>query len=75
MGDTTTDVIAARRAGVTAVFYNGAGWDADWLDKIFPGTVRHPNRPDAVIDSIGALVHLSWHLLAQNTRVERAQHD
>ncbi|MDD3764549.1 MAG: HAD-IA family hydrolase [Nevskiales bacterium] len=55
VGDSTTDVIAARRAGVTAIFYNGAGWDRQWIDKIFPGTVRHPHVPDAVVGSLDEL--------------------
>ncbi|MES0872418.1 HAD family hydrolase [Sinimarinibacterium thermocellulolyticum] len=59
VGDSTTDVIAAKHAGVTAVFYNGAGWEARWLDKIFPGTERHPHRPDAVVPNLGALVALA----------------
>jgi len=51
LGDSTTDVIAARRAGITPVFFNGAGWEHDWLEKIFPGTPEHPHRPDAIVDS------------------------
>ncbi len=70
-GDSTTDIIAAKEAGVTAIFYNGAHWSQAWLDKIFPGTVRHPHRPDAVIDSIGALTDLARHMLAQGLRVDR----
>lgn len=70
-GDSTTDVIAAKEAGVTAIFYNGAHWSQAWLDKIFPGTVRYPHRPDAVIDSIGALTDLARHMLAQGIRVDR----
>ncbi|ERJ17752.1 phosphoglycolate phosphatase protein [Salinisphaera shabanensis E1L3A] len=73
VGDSTTDVIAAKRAGVTAVFYNGAGWDQAWIDKIFPGTVRHPHRPDAVVDNLGELVDLARHMRAQHLRVERSQ--
>lgn len=73
VGDSTTDVVAAKTAGVTAVFYNGAGWAQVWLDKIFPGTVRHPHQPDAVVDSIDGLVHLTRHMLAQHKRVERAR--
>jgi len=49
VGDSTTDVVAAKEAQITAIFYNGAGWDQHWLDKIFPGTVRHPHKPDAVV--------------------------
>lgn len=56
VGDSTTDVVAARRAGATAVFYNGAGWERDWLDRIFPGTARHPHRPHAVVASLRELL-------------------
>ena len=51
VGDSTTDIVAAKTAGVTAVFYNGARWDQEWIDKIFPGTVKHPHLPDAVVNS------------------------
>lgn len=51
IGDSTTDTIAAKRAGVTSIFFNGAGWDQTWLDKIFPDTIRHPYKPDAVVNS------------------------
>jgi phosphoglycolate phosphatase len=51
IGDSTTDTIAAKRARVTNVFYNGAGWDQTWLDKIFPDTIRHPYKPDAVVNT------------------------
>src|SRR3546814_14972634 len=30
VGDSTTDIVAARAAGVSAVFYNGAGRDRHW---------------------------------------------
>ena len=74
VGDSTTDVIAANSAGVTSIFYNGAGWDQAWLDKIFPGTPRHPHRPDAVVGNLGELVKLVRLLLAQEIRIDRA-HD
>ena len=51
LGDSATDVAAAKRAAVTAVFFNGAGWKHVWLEKVFPGTVEHPHRPDAIVDS------------------------
>ena len=57
VGDSTTDVIAAKEANVTAIFYNGAGWDEDWINKIFPSTVTHPHRPDAVINNFKELMH------------------
>jgi phosphoglycolate phosphatase len=50
VGDSTTDMIAAKRAGMTAVFFNGAQWDLPWLHKIFPGTRRHPEKPDVVVN-------------------------
>lgn len=73
IGDSTTDVIAAKEAGITSIFYNGAGWDQAWLDKIFPDTLKHPHGPDAVVGSISELTQLARHLLAQHKRVERAK--
>jgi len=58
VGDSTTDIVAADRACVTPIFYNGAHWDQDWIDKIFPGTVRHPHRPEAVVNSFPKLTEL-----------------
>ncbi len=51
LGDSSTDIAAAKRAKITAIFFNGAGWDHAWLNKVFPGTAQHPYRPDAVVDS------------------------
>ena len=50
VGDSTTDVIAARRAGQTAVFFNGAQWDLRWLNTIFPGNEKYPYKPDVVVN-------------------------
>src|SRR5690554_6912939 len=50
VGDSTTDVIAAKRAGMTAVFFNGAQWDLPWLNRIFPSTHKHPDKPDVVVN-------------------------
>ncbi len=58
VGDSTTDVIAANDAGVTSVFYNGAKWDRSWLDRIFPDTIRHPHKPDAVVNDFKELRRL-----------------
>lgn len=58
VGDSTTDVIAAREAGITSVFYNGAQWDAAWLKRIFPGTNKHPHQPHAVVDDFKQLMGL-----------------
>ncbi|QCF24657.1 HAD family hydrolase [Hydrocarboniclastica marina] len=65
VGDSTTDVIAAKRAGMTAVFFNGALWDLPWLHRIFPGTERHPFQPDVVVNDFSefwALVLTCLHL-------------
>lgn len=65
VGDSTTDVIAANDAGVTSIFFNGAKWDLAWIDKIFPDTVRHPHKPDAVIndfDELVEMVALFWNI-------------
>ncbi len=58
VGDSTTDTIAAKEAGVTNIFYNGAQWDTEWLNKIFPTTNRHPHKPDAVINNFSELLQL-----------------
>ena len=58
VGDSTTDIIAAKEAGITGIFYNGANWTEEWLNKIFPGTVTHPHRPDAVVNNFRELMHV-----------------
>ena len=50
VGDSTTDTIAAKNAGITSVFFNGAQWDQPWLNKIFPGSTRFPHKPDVVVN-------------------------
>lgn len=65
IGDSATDTIAAKDAGVTSIFYNGAQWDQHWLDKIFPGTVRHPHRPDAIINGSAELLELVKQLIGR----------
>lgn len=51
VGDSTTDVIASKVAGITSVFFNGAQWDLPWLDKIFPGNEKYPHKPDVVVNN------------------------
>ena len=63
VGDSTTDTIAAKRAGVTNIFYNGAGWSQAWLDKIFPDTIRHPYKPDAVVKDSVELLQVVRHFV------------
>ncbi len=62
VGDSAADVAAARRAGATAVFYNGAGWERERLDRMFPGTARHPHRPHAAVGSLRELLRLARRL-------------
>jgi phosphoglycolate phosphatase len=50
VGDSTTDVIAAARAGQTGDFFNGAQWDLRWLNTIFPGNEKYPYKPDVVVN-------------------------
>lgn len=73
VGDSTTDVIAARRAGITPIFYNGAGWSKAWIDRIFPGSPRYPHRPESVVATIKAVTDLARLMVAQDIRVQRAR--
>ncbi|MEE2766635.1 MAG: HAD-IA family hydrolase [Pseudomonadota bacterium] len=59
IGDSSADVVAAKLAGVTAVFYNGANWSAGGIDRIFPGTTRKPHRPDVVIECFDDLLRMA----------------
>jgi len=58
VGDSTTDTISAKEAGITNVFFNGAQWDQAWLDNIFPGTEKHPHIPDAVVNNNNEFMQL-----------------
>ena len=55
VGDSTTDTVAAKEAGVTAIYYNGAKWGPADLVRIFPGT----HRPDAIAGDFSALLELA----------------
>lgn len=55
VGDSTTDTVAAKEAGVTAIYYNGAKWEPAYLARIFPGT----HRPDAIAGDFAALEALA----------------
>lgn len=67
VGDSATDVAAARRADATAIFFNGAGWDPAWLDQVFPGTPAHPHQPHAIVDSFA---EFKWLFEAVRARAE-----
>ena len=58
VGDSSTDTVSAKEAGVTNIFFNGANWDEAWLDKIFPGTEKHPHKPDAVVNNFSQFYEL-----------------
>ena len=70
VGDSTTDVISAKKAGVTAIFYNGAGWAQEWIDKIFPGTTKHPYQPDCVVNNSLELLGLTKSFLEKTSTFE-----
>jgi phosphoglycolate phosphatase len=55
VGDSTTDTVAAKEAGITAIYYNGAKWEPAYLVRIFPGT----HRPDAIAGDFSALETLA----------------
>ena len=76
VGDSTTDVIAAKAAGITSVFFNGALWDQGWLNRIFPGNARFPAKPDVVVDDFSqfwALVLACRSCARSRTRAVSAQ--
>lgn len=58
IGDSTSDTISAKTAGITNVFFNGAKGDAEWIETIFPGTAAHPHRPDYVVNNHQDLLKL-----------------
>ena len=70
VGDSTTDVISAKNACVTAIFYNGANWDQEWLDKIFPSTTKHPYQPDSVVNNSLELLGLVKKFLERSSMFE-----
>ncbi len=51
VGDSTTDTVSAKEAGITSIFFNGAGWTDEWIEKIFPDTALHPHKPDQVVQN------------------------
>ena len=55
VGDSTTDTMAAKDAGITAIYYNGAKWEPSYLVRIFPGG----HRPDAIAGDFAALAALA----------------
>ncbi len=72
VGDSTTDTVAAKNAGITSVFYNGANWDKAWLAKIFPGTVRYPHTSDIIVDDFREFLQLVERLAARSDASARS---
>ena len=58
VGDSTTDIVAARTANITSIFFNGAGWNKNWIKNIFPGTEDFPHQPDYIVDHFSDLLML-----------------
>lgn len=69
VGDSTTDVIAAKSAGITSVFFNGAQWDQPWLNTIFPGSERYPDKPDVVVNDFSEL----WAMVLSCRNIQQKQ--
>jgi len=64
IGDSYQDIVTAKRAGVTAILYNGACWDAGYIRQIFQ---QAPDlSPDAIIDSYDDLLDLLQYIQDQN---------
>ncbi|MGI9289507.1 MAG: HAD family hydrolase, partial [Pseudomonadales bacterium] len=58
VGDSVTDMITAKAAGVTPIFYNGALWDERWIAQVFPDSERSARTPDAIVDDFDELLDL-----------------
>lgn len=58
VGDSTSDTIAAKTAGVASIFFKGGRGDAGWVESLFPGTAAFPHRPDRVIEDHRELLAL-----------------
>ncbi len=67
VGDSTTDMIAAKSGGFTGVFFNGAQWDLNWLHTIFPGNARYPHKPDVVVNDFSEFWALVLACLKHNS--------
>lgn len=65
IGDSYQDIVTAKRAGVTAILYNGAYWDAGYIKQIFQ---QDPDTsPDAVISHYDELLDLLENIQNQDT--------
>jgi phosphoglycolate phosphatase len=58
VGDSVSDTVSAKTAGIASIFFNGAGGDSEWIESIFPGTALHPYRPDGIVETYRDLSRL-----------------
>ena len=58
VGDSKSDTISAKAAGITSIFFNGGRGDAEWIEAIFPGTAEDPHKPDCILDDHQDLLKL-----------------
>lgn len=69
VGDSASDTISAKTAGITNVFFNGSQGDAQWIEAIFPGTASQPYQPDCVVNDYQGLLHLVQQAITREAAV------
>jgi phosphoglycolate phosphatase len=80
VGDSTTDMVTARRAGVSAVFYNNALLEREELEELFDGVADRGATPDATVNDFEQLLDLLQeaapvHGLAERRPTRRPQRE
>ena len=65
VGDSNMDMVTAKNAGITAIFYNGGCWDMEGLRRSFQNDPQH--APDAIINSFDELMDLLENCQQQDT--------
>jgi len=68
VGDSASDTISAKTAGISSIFFNGAQGDAEWLKAVFPGTAAYPHQPDSVVSDYRDLLELVKRAIADDAR-------
>jgi phosphoglycolate phosphatase len=64
VGDSVSDTVSAKTAGITSVFFNGVKGDEEWINTIFPGTPEHPHQPDHIVNDYLTLSRLIKTIIA-----------
>ncbi|MCG6860344.1 MAG: HAD family hydrolase [Chromatiaceae bacterium] len=67
LGDSQSDTITAKTAGITSIFFNGARGDKKWIESVFPGTEAQPYRPDCVVTDYREFLELVKRVISRNT--------